>query len=145
MTVKALAEGIEGPLNAMAGPGAPTVAELAALCVARISVGSGIAQAAHALVRRAARELLDAGTYDALAGRTTYWPPASTTGNSTGCWTGAVRSPDGSGAVTVSGFPRLGATGRPARAVAPEDGERAHRGAQHASRISSARSWSRST
>ena len=32
-----------------------------------MSVGSGIAQAAHALVRRAARELLDAGTYDALA------------------------------------------------------------------------------
>ncbi|POX49569.1 isocitrate lyase/phosphoenolpyruvate mutase family protein [Streptomyces sp. Ru72] len=67
VTVKALAEGIEGPLNVMAGPGAPTVAELAALGVARVSVGSGIAQAAHALVHRAARELLDAGTYDALA------------------------------------------------------------------------------
>ncbi|WP_406496776.1 MULTISPECIES: hypothetical protein [Streptomyces] len=32
-----------------------------------MSVGSGIAQAAHAVVRRAARELLGAGTYDALA------------------------------------------------------------------------------
>ncbi|MFI6934785.1 hypothetical protein [Streptomyces sp. NPDC050287] len=31
-----------------------------------MSVGSGIAQAAHAVVRRAARELLDAGTYESL-------------------------------------------------------------------------------
>jgi 2-methylisocitrate lyase-like PEP mutase family enzyme len=67
-TVKLLADAIDAPLNVMAGPGAPSVAELAALGVARVSVGSGIAQAAHALVRRAARELLDAGTYDALAG-----------------------------------------------------------------------------
>ncbi|MGR6974067.1 isocitrate lyase/PEP mutase family protein [Streptomyces cynarae] len=72
VTVKALAEGIEGPLNVMAGPGAPAVPELAALGVARVSVGSGIAQAAHALVRRAARELLDAGTYDALAAGLDY-------------------------------------------------------------------------
>jgi 2-methylisocitrate lyase-like PEP mutase family enzyme len=67
-TVQLLADAIDAPLNVMAGPGAPSVAELAALGVARVSVGSGIAQAAHALVRRAARELLDAGTYDALAG-----------------------------------------------------------------------------
>ncbi|MER6349453.1 isocitrate lyase/PEP mutase family protein [Streptomyces sp. NPDC001595] len=66
-TVKLLVDGVDGPLNVMAGPGAPTVAELAALGVARVSVGAGLAQAAHALVRRAARELLDAGTYDALA------------------------------------------------------------------------------
>ncbi|MEU6141735.1 isocitrate lyase/phosphoenolpyruvate mutase family protein [Streptomyces sp. NPDC047081] len=66
-TVKLLVDGIDGPLNVMAHPGAPTVAELAALGVARVSVGSGIAQAAHALVRRAARELLGAGTYDTLA------------------------------------------------------------------------------
>jgi 2-methylisocitrate lyase-like PEP mutase family enzyme len=43
------------------------VAELAALGVARVSAGSGLAQAAHALVRRAARELLDTGTYETLA------------------------------------------------------------------------------
>jgi 2-methylisocitrate lyase-like PEP mutase family enzyme len=67
VTAKALVQGIQGPLNVMAGPGAPTVAELAALGVARISVGSGIARAAHGLVRRAARELLDTGTYEAPA------------------------------------------------------------------------------
>lgn len=71
-TVKALVEGIDGPLNVMVGPGAPTVAELAGLGVARVSVGSGIAQAVHALVRGAARELLTEGTYASLAGGLDY-------------------------------------------------------------------------
>ncbi|MFH8791418.1 isocitrate lyase/phosphoenolpyruvate mutase family protein [Streptomyces sp. NPDC017941] len=71
-TVEALVEGIDGPVNVLAGPGAPTVAELAGLGVARVSVGSGIAQAAHALVRRAATELLTEGTYGALAGGLDY-------------------------------------------------------------------------
>lgn len=70
--VKLLVDGVDGPLNVMAGPGAPAVAELAALGVARISVGSAIAQAAHALVHRAARELLEAGTYGTLAGGLGY-------------------------------------------------------------------------
>jgi 2-methylisocitrate lyase-like PEP mutase family enzyme len=71
-TVEELVNGVDGPLNVMAGPGAPTVAELAALGVARVSVGSGIAQAAHALVRRAARELLDTGAYRSLAAGLDY-------------------------------------------------------------------------
>ncbi|MEU6257195.1 isocitrate lyase/phosphoenolpyruvate mutase family protein [Streptomyces sp. NPDC047043] len=65
-TLKLLVDGIDGPLNVLAGPGAPPVAELSALGVARVSVGSSIAQAVHALVRRAARELLGAGTYGTL-------------------------------------------------------------------------------
>ncbi|MEU5002370.1 isocitrate lyase/phosphoenolpyruvate mutase family protein [Streptomyces sp. NPDC021622] len=71
-TVKVLVEGVAGPLNVMAGPGAPSVAEFAGLGVARISVGAGIAQAAHAVVRRAARELLAEGTYESLAGGLDY-------------------------------------------------------------------------
>ncbi|MFH9074733.1 isocitrate lyase/PEP mutase family protein [Streptomyces alboflavus] len=71
-TVKALVEGVDGPLNVMVGPGAPAVAELAGLGVARVSVGSGIAQAVHALVRGAARELLTEGTYASLAGGLDY-------------------------------------------------------------------------
>ncbi|MEV0640736.1 isocitrate lyase/phosphoenolpyruvate mutase family protein [Streptomyces sp. NPDC050619] len=71
-TVKPLVDGIDGPLNVLAGPGAPPIAELAALGVARVSVGSGIALAVHALVRRAARELLDAGTYESLTGGLDY-------------------------------------------------------------------------
>ncbi|OKI00708.1 3-methyl-2-oxobutanoate hydroxymethyltransferase [Streptomyces sp. CB02923] len=70
--VRALAAGITAPLNVMAGPGAPPVAELGALGAARVSVGAGIAQAAHALVRAAARELLATGTYDTLAGGLDY-------------------------------------------------------------------------
>ncbi|MFE6332336.1 isocitrate lyase/phosphoenolpyruvate mutase family protein [Streptomyces sp. NPDC057798] len=71
-TVKLLVDGIDAPVNVMAGPGAPTVSELASLGVARVSVGSAIAQAVHALVRRAARELLGAGTYGTLAGGADY-------------------------------------------------------------------------
>ncbi|MFF4250128.1 isocitrate lyase/phosphoenolpyruvate mutase family protein [Streptomyces sp. NPDC001663] len=66
-TLELLVDGIDGPLNVLAGPGAPPVAELSALGVARVSAGSAIAQAAHALVHRAARELLQAGTYETLS------------------------------------------------------------------------------
>ncbi|MET7594468.1 isocitrate lyase/phosphoenolpyruvate mutase family protein [Streptomyces sp. NPDC005481] len=66
--VKALVEGIDAPLNVMVGPWMPAgVPELAALGVARVSAGAAVAQAAHALVRRAARELLGTGTYETLA------------------------------------------------------------------------------
>ena len=47
-------------------------AALAALGVARVSAGSGVALAAYAVVRRAARELLDTGTYDAQTGGLGY-------------------------------------------------------------------------
>ncbi|MFF2202466.1 isocitrate lyase/phosphoenolpyruvate mutase family protein [Streptomyces sp. NPDC058145] len=73
--VKALVAGIDGPLNVMVGPGAPTVAEPAGLGVARVSAGAGLAQAAHALVHRAARELPREGTYGSLAGGFAYAEP----------------------------------------------------------------------
>jgi 2-methylisocitrate lyase-like PEP mutase family enzyme len=71
-TISALAAGVAAPLNVMAGPGAPDIATLAAAGAARISVGSAIAQAAYALVRRSAVELLDTGTYTALADALEY-------------------------------------------------------------------------
>ncbi|GLY77878.1 hypothetical protein Airi01_061450 [Actinoallomurus iriomotensis] len=71
-TVAALVEGTTLPLNVMAGPGAPDVATLAGLGVSRISLGSGIAQAAYAVVRRAARQVLSDGTYDELADALDY-------------------------------------------------------------------------
>jgi 2-methylisocitrate lyase-like PEP mutase family enzyme len=67
-----LAERIPVPLNVMAGPGAPSVAELGRLGVARVSAGSGIAQAAYAVAERCAREMLTDGTYDAQAGGVDY-------------------------------------------------------------------------
>ncbi|WEB44872.1 isocitrate lyase/phosphoenolpyruvate mutase family protein [Streptomyces yunnanensis] len=66
-TVKALAAELTVPLNVMAGPGAPDVAALGALGVARVSVGSGVAQAAYATARRAAQELYGTGGYQSLA------------------------------------------------------------------------------
>ncbi len=61
------------PINVMVGPGAPTVAELEAVGVRRISVGTAIAQVAYGVAHRAATELLERGTYDALAGGLEFW------------------------------------------------------------------------
>lgn len=55
------------PINAMAGPGAPSVAEFASAGVRRVSVGTAISQAAYTVASRAAAELLTAGTYTELA------------------------------------------------------------------------------
>ncbi|MGX6603401.1 isocitrate lyase/PEP mutase family protein [Micromonosporaceae bacterium Da 78-11] len=60
------------PVNAMTGPGGPSVAELTAAGVRRISVGTAIAQAAYAVVERAARELLELGTCHALDEAVSY-------------------------------------------------------------------------
>jgi 2-methylisocitrate lyase-like PEP mutase family enzyme len=62
----AIVAGTALPVNAMAGPRAPTVAELSGVGVRRVSLGSSVAQAAYAVARRAARELLQAGTYAEL-------------------------------------------------------------------------------
>jgi 2-methylisocitrate lyase-like PEP mutase family enzyme len=56
------------PVNVMAGPGAPSVADLAAAGVRRVSVGTAIAQACYTLAGRAATELLSTGSYAALEG-----------------------------------------------------------------------------
>jgi len=46
----------------LAGPAAPSVPELAKLGVARVSLGSSVAEAAYAVARGAARELLAEGS-----------------------------------------------------------------------------------
>jgi 2-methylisocitrate lyase-like PEP mutase family enzyme len=60
------------PVAVMAWAGAPSVAEFAAAGVARVSLGSAIAQAAYAVAARASRELLDSGTYDTTADGIAY-------------------------------------------------------------------------
>ena len=62
-TIGRLAKAVECPLNILAGPGSPSVPELEKLGVARVSVGSGFMRATLGLLRRAAEELLSAGTY----------------------------------------------------------------------------------
>ena len=64
--IQALAKAIRGPLNILAGPGVPSVKMLQKLGVARLSVGSGPIRAAMGLIRRMAKELKAAGTYNAL-------------------------------------------------------------------------------
>ena len=70
----AIAELAAGPLPVavMVWPGAPTVAELTAAGVVRISLGSAIAQAAYGLTARAAAELFTSGTYDLCANGIEY-------------------------------------------------------------------------
>jgi 2-methylisocitrate lyase-like PEP mutase family enzyme len=70
-TVAALVAG-PLPLNIMVWTGAPPVTELAALGVARISLGGAIAEAAYGLADRAAREMFTTGTYDQTAGGLPY-------------------------------------------------------------------------
>ncbi|MEH0827104.1 MULTISPECIES: isocitrate lyase/PEP mutase family protein [unclassified Micromonospora] len=71
-SIAALVSGVDGPVNVLAGPGAPTVPTLAELGVARVSLGSSLAEAAYGLVRRAATEALTRGTYTALTPATSY-------------------------------------------------------------------------
>jgi 2-methylisocitrate lyase-like PEP mutase family enzyme len=66
-TIGRLAAAVGVPLNVMARPGAPSVGELARLGVARVSVGPAITLAVMAVIRRAAAELLEGGTYEAMA------------------------------------------------------------------------------
>ncbi|MBF8191547.1 isocitrate lyase/phosphoenolpyruvate mutase family protein [Nonomuraea sp. K274] len=54
------------PLNAMAVPGGPTVAQLAATGVRRVSVGAQLHLSAYASAHRAAVELLATGTFHAF-------------------------------------------------------------------------------
>jgi 2-methylisocitrate lyase-like PEP mutase family enzyme len=61
--IRQVVESVDRPVNVLALPGAPTVAELGAIGVARISVGSGFTLVAYGALVAAARELLDDGTY----------------------------------------------------------------------------------
>lgn len=70
--IERLAAEVDGPLNILVGPGSPTVAELAAAGVARVSTGSSLAASALGFLRRATAELLGAGTYEDLEEKISY-------------------------------------------------------------------------
>lgn len=61
--ISAVVSSVDRPVNVLALAAAPTVAELAELGVARISVGGAFAFAAYGALEAAAREFLTAGTY----------------------------------------------------------------------------------
>jgi 2-methylisocitrate lyase-like PEP mutase family enzyme len=62
--IRELVSSVERPVNVLAWPGGPTVSELASVGVSRISVGSAFAYASLAGAAKAARELIDEGTYE---------------------------------------------------------------------------------
>ncbi|MGK5544091.1 isocitrate lyase/PEP mutase family protein [Streptomyces sp. URMC 127] len=71
-TIAALTSAIPAPVNVLAGPGGLGVRELSRLGVARVSLGSSLAAAAYAVVRRAVGEVVDGGTFGELEGGIGY-------------------------------------------------------------------------
>ncbi|HEU4424435.1 MAG TPA: isocitrate lyase/phosphoenolpyruvate mutase family protein, partial [Pilimelia sp.] len=61
--IKAVVGSVDRPVNVLAMPAGPSIAELAELGVSRVSVGGSFAFAALDALVTAARELLDEGTY----------------------------------------------------------------------------------
>jgi 2-methylisocitrate lyase-like PEP mutase family enzyme len=64
--IRQVVSSVDRPVNVLARPGVPSVDELAAVGVRRISVGGAFAFAALGAVVEAARELIDGGTYGYL-------------------------------------------------------------------------------
>jgi 2-methylisocitrate lyase-like PEP mutase family enzyme len=61
--IRRVVAAVDLPLNVLAGPSAPTVAELSHAGVKRISVGGTFCYVGIGAVAEAARELLEQGTY----------------------------------------------------------------------------------
>ncbi len=55
-----------GPLNVLGGPGAPSIPELEAAGVRRVSIGSGGYRTAIGIVQKLAQQLNEQGTYDLI-------------------------------------------------------------------------------
>ena len=65
-TIELLAKAVNGPLNILAQPGSPSIVEMKALGVTRVSFGSGPSRVALAALRGFVRELREYGTFGAL-------------------------------------------------------------------------------
>ncbi len=70
--ISALVRRLECPINVLAVAGSPSIGELSALGVARVSLGSGPMRAAISLMERLAGEILTGGTYTGLQGIVTH-------------------------------------------------------------------------
>lgn len=67
-TIGRLVSDLACPVNILAVPGSPSIPELAALGVKRISLGSGPMRAAMGLLRRLGQEVRTKGTYSSMDG-----------------------------------------------------------------------------
>lgn len=72
VTLAALVQAIDAPVNVAAGPGVPDMAELARIGIARASTATRFATMALAAVDHAAGMLLESGRFDCLASAFTY-------------------------------------------------------------------------
>ena len=61
-----LVKAVDAPLNILATQGCPSIPELGALGVRRLSMGSSVMRATLAAVRRMGKELMETGTYSAV-------------------------------------------------------------------------------
>ncbi len=66
-TIAAFTRAVEGPINVLAGPGSPPVAELERLGVRRVTFGGAFTRAALGLTRRLAEQLRQHGSFGASA------------------------------------------------------------------------------
>ncbi len=66
--IAALVLRLDCPINVLASAGSPSIAELARLGVARVSLGSGPMRAALTLFERLVKEVSERGTYSSLEG-----------------------------------------------------------------------------
>ena len=64
--IEQLVNAVDAPVNVLTMPGGPSVPELAALGVRRVSTGGGLARVAYGALLAAARELQERGTYGYL-------------------------------------------------------------------------------
>lgn len=71
-TIGRLVKDVKCPVNILAGPGFPSVPELQALGVARVTLGSGPMRASLGFLRRLGEELKTSGTYGGLEGAVPY-------------------------------------------------------------------------
>jgi 2-methylisocitrate lyase-like PEP mutase family enzyme len=69
--IAAVVAATDAPVNVLGLPGCPTVAELGALGVRRVSTGGALAKAAYGALVAAARELSGSGTFDYARGGVT--------------------------------------------------------------------------
>jgi len=70
--IGALVKQLACPVNVLAVAGSPSIADLARLGVARVSLGSGPMRAAMTQMQRLAEEVLTQGTYSTLEGITSH-------------------------------------------------------------------------
>jgi len=76
-TIRRFVEALRFPINILATAGAPPIARLRELGVARVTIGSGAARAVLGLTRQIAVELKNEGTYDSMLRGAISYPEAN--------------------------------------------------------------------